>query len=127
MDGDARKLGVVKRLWRRPRLRLLFWAVLATFALGAIDFARTVEDSLRLARNAARQHAASGDIVLVAIDDRSLDQLEKWPWPRHYHGQLTDRLREAGANRVFFDIDFSSASDPQEDEALAAFKKRSEL
>jgi EAL domain-containing protein (putative c-di-GMP-specific phosphodiesterase class I)/CHASE2 domain-containing sensor protein len=120
MDGDARKLGVVKRLWRRPRLRLLFWAVLATFALGAIDFARTVEDSLRLARNAARQHAASGDIVLVAIDDRSLDQLEKWPWPRHYHGQLTDRLREAGANRVFFDIDFSSASDPQEDEALAA-------
>jgi signal transduction histidine kinase len=62
---------------------------------------------------------ASGDVVVVQIDARSLMELDTWPWPRSRHAQVLDRLKEAGAEVVAFDIDFSSGSAPAEDEALS--------
>lgn len=62
---------------------------------------------------------ASGDVVVLQIDARSLMELDTWPWPRSRHAQILDRLNEAGAEIVAFDIDFSSGSAPAEDEALA--------
>ena len=32
---------------------------------------------------------ATGDIVLVAIDSRSIEQIGVWPWPRQHHADLT--------------------------------------
>ena len=63
---------------------------------------------------------ASGNIVVVGIDNRSLRELNVWPWPREYHAALLDRLLDAGAERVALDIDFSSNSNPASD---AAFEK----
>lgn len=62
---------------------------------------------------------ASGDVVVVQIDARSLMELDTWPWPRGRHAELLDRLSGAGADVVAFDIDFSSGSAPAEDAALA--------
>lgn len=62
--------------------------------------------------------SATGDVVVVQIDARSLMELDTWPWPRSRHAQLLDRLIEAGAEVVAFDIDFSSGSASAEDEAL---------
>ncbi len=64
--------------------------------------------------------AASGELVVVGIDPRSLKQLDVWPWPRTYHATVVDRLVEDGATVIALDIDFSSWSRPAEDEALAA-------
>ena len=36
------------------------------------------------------------DVVIVAIDDRSLNELGQWPWPRDVHAELLDRLGYAG-------------------------------
>lgn len=63
--------------------------------------------------------AASGDIVLVAIDPASLEKIGVWPWPRSLHARLIDRLEKAGTGDIVFDIDFSTASDPASDAALA--------
>ena len=46
-------------------------------------------------------------IRIVDIDDKSLNKLGQWPWPRSVVAQLVDRLREAGAAVVAFDIDFA--------------------
>ncbi len=62
---------------------------------------------------------ATGEVVVVQIDTRSLAELDTWPWPRGRHADLLDRLREAGAEIVAFDVDFSSSSVQAEDEALA--------
>ncbi|MFP3520270.1 CHASE2 domain-containing protein, partial [Pseudomonas sp. SIMBA_077] len=43
-------------------------------------------------------------ILLVTIDDYSLQQLGRWPWPRAIHGQLLDRLSAAEAKGVLFDV-----------------------
>jgi PAS domain S-box-containing protein len=61
---------------------------------------------------------ASQEIVVVEIDTRSLKELNTWPWPRNYHGQVIDRLLKAGAFQVALDIDFSSHSTPENDKAL---------
>ncbi|WP_100641025.1 CHASE2 domain-containing protein [Marinobacter salexigens] len=53
---------------------------------------------------------ASADIVLVAIDDSSLAQQGRWPWPRQTHANLIRKLHEAGAETIVFDILFTESS-----------------
>lgn len=54
------------------------------------------------------------DVVMVTIDDDSLNRLGRWPWPRHLHAELIDRLQAGGAGTIVFDILFQepSADDP---------------
>ncbi|GGC56217.1 CHASE2 domain-containing protein [Marinobacter halophilus] len=46
-------------------------------------------------------------VVLVTIDEHSLDVLGRWPWDRSLHADLINRLGEAGAQTIVFDILFS--------------------
>jgi diguanylate cyclase (GGDEF)-like protein/PAS domain S-box-containing protein len=67
---------------------------------------------------------ASGRTVFVAIDSQSIDAIGVWPWPRQLHAQLLDQLHKAGAGTTAFDVDFSSPSTPEGDQAFAAALKR---
>ena len=49
------------------------------------------------------------DIVIVAVDEQSLTELGRWPWPRERHAQLVDILSEAGAKAIAMDILFTEA------------------
>lgn len=69
-------------------------------------------------RFAWESRSASGNVVVVAIDAPSIDQIGVWPWPRRLHADLLHRLEAAGAHDVAFDIDFSTPSDPASDEAF---------
>ncbi|HYG30731.1 MAG TPA: EAL domain-containing protein [Allosphingosinicella sp.] len=77
-------------------------------------------------RDWLRSRPATGEVVLVEIDGRSIAALRRWPWPRSLHGRAVDRLREAGARTIAFDIDFSGVSTPDEDAAFAAALERAE-
>ena len=46
----------------------------------------------------------SGDVVLVEIDEKSLDRLGRWPWPRDLLGALVERAAAGGAATVVLDI-----------------------
>ncbi|HOW43424.1 MAG TPA: adenylate/guanylate cyclase domain-containing protein [Candidatus Omnitrophota bacterium] len=58
-----------------------------------------------------------GPIVHIDIDEKSLDRVGRWPWPRSYHAQLTSFLKECGAKQVLWDVIFSEEfkDDPQQD------------
>ena len=43
---------------------------------------------------------------VVDIDERSLETLGQWPWPRDRLAELVDRLHAAGAAAVAFDFLF---------------------
>lgn len=74
-------------------------------------------------------------VVIVAIDDFSLQQadnadlsddpllrsLSQWPWPRKVHGTVLERLIEAGADAVGFDLLFEAPSSygPDDDQVFA--------
>jgi len=59
------------------------------------------------------------NIVVVEIDDVTFDDLDRqWPFPRSLHGRVIDRLREAGAKTIVFDVQFTEPTRPREDNAL---------
>jgi EAL domain-containing protein (putative c-di-GMP-specific phosphodiesterase class I)/CHASE2 domain-containing sensor protein len=89
----------------------------------AVAFAWTapIDNSLEAARHSAFRKPPSGETVIVAIDGRSLSEVQSWPWPRSIHGRLVDRVRQAGARRIVFDLAFiDPAADPAQDRAFAA-------
>ena len=96
--------------WRKSKTgepsnwKLLLWTAVAALVFGLIGLGEVPEDALRVARNSFHTHKASGDIVLVAIDDKSLREVGRWPWSRRQQAYIIDRLTEAGAKRTFLDI-----------------------
>ena len=60
-------------------------------------------------------------VVILAIDEPTFAQLQvQWPFPRHLHAQVLDRLRADGALAVGFDIVFAEPSQAADDAAFAA-------
>ncbi len=64
--------------------------------------------------------AADPDILLVTIDDPSLQAIGKWPWPRTNHAELLTKLKAAKPKSILFDILLSEPSTEADDIALAA-------
>lgn len=64
------------------------------------------------------QLSAPDDIVIVAIDDASLQRIGKWPWPRSLMATVLDRLTEAHPRAVGLDVVYAEESDPVADELL---------
>ena len=61
------------------------------------------------------------DIVIVAMDERSLRELGRWPWPREKHVELLRKLKTAGVAAAAMDILFAEreANYPEIDKLLA--------
>lgn len=106
-------MGNMKRLV--PHLFVLC-IVAGAVATGANVSIRTALEDLR---KSATPRAATGDIVLVAIDPPSLEKIGVWPWPRTLHAQIIEKLEKAGAQDVVFDVDFSAASTKSADDAFS--------
>ena len=64
-------------------------------------------------------HPAPDEIVIIAIDEKSIDQLGRWPWSRRLHAQLLDKLTAAQTKAVGFDILFSEPETLESDTLLA--------
>jgi EAL domain-containing protein (putative c-di-GMP-specific phosphodiesterase class I)/CHASE2 domain-containing sensor protein len=106
---------------RYTRGVILVVAALVGLSAALWGWTRPVDNRVESVRHALFSKTPSGETVIVEIDSRSLAEVQAWPWPRSIHGRLLDRLREAGARQIAFDIDFSTpASDPAQDEAFAA-------
>jgi adenylate cyclase len=84
--------------------------------------ARSYDLRSRWTADASRAHP---DIVVVAIDENSLDvyrdRLGRWPWSRDVHATLIEYLHAAGARLVVFDILFPEPDlrDPEADRNFA--------
>ncbi len=61
------------------------------------------------------------EVVIVGVDEQSLETIGQWPWPRSTHAALVSHLTRAGVRGVAFDILLSEPGrgDDQGDEALA--------
>ncbi|MFK5894704.1 MAG: CHASE2 domain-containing protein [Pseudomonadota bacterium] len=50
---------------------------------------------------------APDDVVIIAIDEKSITKLGRWPWSRSVHAQLIDNLSTTKTGPIVFDILFS--------------------
>jgi len=120
-----------------PRLRISVWhsylivAGLATllFFLNffhLVDFRELGAVDMRMRLRGAQD--AHSDIVIVAIDDMSLEQVGQWPWPREFHATLLDVIRRFEPRCILLDMLFTENSlDPIQDDQLAYALQRSEV
>ena len=88
-------------------------AACVALGLGQTTLVQTLELKLydQRLRATADGTTARRDLVLVAIDEYSVRQMEpfvgRWPWPRFVHGQVVDLLRDAGARVIVYDVLFT--------------------
>ena len=138
----------------RPRRSAKRVAVLAGFALVALmlwvqntelravsalrERLELLAYDLRLNATLPATAAKSNSIVLIDIDERSLRAEGQWPWSRTRIADLVDRLNDAGAAVIAFDILFAEPernpvhqivsdlkeADPELVQALAGYSER---
>lgn len=72
------------------------------------------------------RYTPSGDVVIVAVDPKSIDALGLWPWPRATHGRLIDQLTDMGVSTVGMNVYFVSPDriHPEGDRLLAEAIRR---
>ncbi|MBA4349534.1 MAG: hypothetical protein C0415_06060 [Thermodesulfovibrio sp.] len=58
-------------------------------------------------------------VVIVAIDEKSVKEIGRWPWDRKIVARLIENLKFYGAKSVALDIVFSEPSNKTSDKALA--------
>lgn len=101
--------------WLQGALLLLVMVLLvATDALRRLDLV-VYDQLLRLSPERIQP-----ELAIIAIDEASLYELGRWPWPREFHGQLLQQLKAAQVRAVVLDVLFTEPDlqHPQHDRLL---------
>ena len=106
MKSRTRRLGAIVAI---------AFAVSALHAVGLLEF---VERPLQSLRFRLVERRASGEVVLVAIDSKSLRALGSWPFPEKRYAAAIESLAHAGARRIALAVTLPSGSNQTEDRAL---------
>jgi adenylate cyclase len=92
----------VLEIWLLPAIGIKRFPVLAPLENRVLDL---------FVRKQAAELAPDRDIVIVAIDDTSLTEMQdvagSWQWPRSVHGELVAGLAAQKPKAIVFDILFS--------------------
>jgi adenylate cyclase len=100
--------------WRRLsplRIAVLVGLVTAAVRFGGcrfLDLADVRSVDYRLLQRG--ELPATGEVVIVAVDDASLEEVGEWPWSRALIAKLIDRLVAADAAVIGFDVVYSVPS-----------------
>lgn len=86
--------------WRSDRW-LAALVLLAVLALSSgTDLLNGLERRLYDFASVRSDRLPNERIAIIAIDDQSIANIGRWPWPREVHAQLIDQLSAAGAKSI---------------------------
>ena len=123
MKERLKKWGAISPL--KITLFIIFLALI--LFLADVTFLRFMELKALDLRMVSRGNLSSGrETVIVAIDEKSLSELGRWPWPRTVMARLVDQLHAYGAKAVGFDIVFSEPDDNTSLKTIAELSKEIE-
>ena len=111
----------------RTQLRWLEWLALSALLLGLVAWAslreqpRVINTFVQDITGWLSAPAPRDDIVIVAIDDASLQSVGRWPWRRSVHAQLIARIAAQHPKALGVDVLFSEPDlqHPEDDAQLA--------
>ena len=103
---------------------VLVIALTMTFSDIFVDLECKTFDYRMRARGAIKSNP---DIILIDIDDRSIDSIGRWPWDRTIHAKMIEALSVNKTNTIAYDILFYQPS-PQtkSDDILAKATREAE-
>jgi len=91
---------------------LFILLTLTEISLSVSDFSERKSRDLRFLMRGKEK--AGGNVVIAAIDDKSLEAIGRWTWSRSVIAKLVTRLRQGGAKAVAIDLLFADPeSDPE--------------
>ena len=131
--ADSHSNGAPRRRSLRRLRRIIFAAVaigitgvvVAAYAGGVFDGAEldTVDQRFQIRGS----DDAPRDVVVVGIDDITFSDLrERWPFRRSLHARAVDRLSEAGARVIAYDVQFTEPTTVRDDNALISAIERAD-
>ena len=94
-------------------LKALLVALAVGLLFGAFSVGEPLENALKLGRYKLREHAASAEVVVVTIDDRSLAELGPAPWSGSRLAELLKRVDGARARRIHLDAELPDSGSPE--------------
>ncbi len=103
--GRSRWAGTRRRVSLRNEWLVLFFLTLAAaFLLGDGDSLRVPNRQIYDYLMSTLERPAPDNIVIVAIDDKSIAELGRWPWKRGTHAQLLNILNNGAPRAIGFDV-----------------------
>jgi CHASE2 domain-containing sensor protein/signal transduction histidine kinase len=118
---------LIGRLHRNRTLWISAALVLLAAALGFSNGLGRADTIFLDGQTRLNERGPNKDIVIVAIDERSLLALGRWPWRRSIHAELLQQLARYRPAVIGLDLIFSEPAleHPEDDALLAAMLKRS--
>ena len=99
--------------------------VVAVIALHtATDFIGSLERRFYDFASTSSGRQSSDRIAVIAIDDQSIANIGRWPWPRDVHAKLIDQLAAAKAKTIVHTAFFF---EPQVDRGLVFIRKMKDV
>lgn len=90
----------------------------------ATDLIGSLERKFYDVASTSSDRQPSDRVAIIAIDDQSVANIGRWPWPRDVHAKLIDQLSEAKAKTIVHTAFFI---EPQVDRGLAYIRKMKSL
>jgi adenylate cyclase len=117
---------VLKKAVRMTPLKITLFVIagMLVFFLFDFQFLRFVELKALDIRMLSRGELKPGpETVIAAVDEQSVAELGRWPWPRTLIARLIDRLKADGAKAIGFDIIFSEPALSDQLQTLDALQR----
>ncbi|MFW5640057.1 MAG: CHASE2 domain-containing protein, partial [Thermodesulfobacteriota bacterium] len=106
-------------------LGVVITALFLVFSILRIDFLDNLELKFYDLRMKMREAPGDSDeIVIVDIDDDSIDKLGRWPWPRSLMARAIEKVHEASPKLIGLNMIYS---EPEEAGGLKQIKLLSEF
>eukprot|EP00439_Symbiodinium_sp_Y106_P088539 s1_g1075.t1 len=95
-----------------------------TLLFATLGVLEPIERALLSLRFNLDTRPASGDLVVVQIDARTISELGVWPFNRADHAKVIDVLHVGGASAIAFDVELARGQDEADNAELVAALKR---
>ena len=112
------------QFWRADWFVGVLVVLAVLFLQGLTDFFGTLERRYYDYASTETARRPSDRIAIIAIDDQSIANIGRWPWPRDVHAQLIDQLSAAKAKTIAHTAFFF---EPQTDRGLGYIRKMKDL
>ena len=124
----------MNRRARQQLARRIEWVVVTAIALALVvgmDVSGMLRQPNRMVQDAIvasqGRDVRGSDVIIVAIDEKSMAALGRWPWRRNLHAQLVDRITQDAPRAIGLELLLSEEDTqfPDDDAALASALRRS--
>ncbi|WP_338848986.1 serine/threonine-protein kinase [Massilia sp. W12] len=106
--------------WRKDWFLGLIVVIAVLVLYNTSSLLKSLERKMYDMAVAGGSRAPAENIAIIAIDETSIANLGRWPWPRDLHAKLTDQLAAANAKVI---VNTSFFFEPQKDAGLTYIDK----